>query len=32
MMPAASRASHRSYQTATIEVKMPATASTPRIL
>ena len=29
---AASRASHRSYQTATIEVKMPATASTPRNL
>ncbi|MGY4371644.1 hypothetical protein ACVW1A_007709 [Bradyrhizobium sp. LB1.3] len=32
MMQAASRASQRSYQIATIEVKMPATASTPRIL
>ena len=32
MMPAASRASQRSYQTAMIEVMMPATASTPRIL
>ena len=31
-MPAASRASQRSYQIATIEVMMPATASTPRIL
>jgi hypothetical protein len=30
--PAASRASQRSYQTAMIEVTMPATASTPRIL
>ena len=29
---AASRASQRSYQTAMIEVTMPATASTPRIL
>ena len=32
MIPATSRASHSSYQTAMIEVKMPATASTDRIL